>query len=224
MFSWRQTAKNATSMQGERSQAFGQVLDCARKGEKEALSTLYRHFLPGVFGYIAARIPDRSTAEDLTSDVFVKMVEGIQKVRASNEARFAAWLFQVARLTVAGYYRKQKQEPALVTFEAENWEGEAALANHPDSDPVRRAEAREDWCAVVQAINTLTEDQRQVLIGRLILGYNVAMVARMIGKQANTVKVLQFRALRNLHYYFEKHHIQLETLALRQVRKQEEAP
>jgi RNA polymerase sigma-70 factor (ECF subfamily) len=51
---------------------------------------------------------------------------------------------------------------------------------------------------VVKAINALTEDQRQVLVGRLILGYDVATVARMIGKKANAVKALQFRALQRL--------------------------
>jgi RNA polymerase sigma-70 factor (ECF subfamily) len=50
----------------------------------------------------------------------------------------------------------------------------------------------------MQAINMLTEEQRQVLINRLILGYDVATVARMIGKKANAVKALQFRALQSL--------------------------
>ena len=69
----------------------GRQLDEARRGESEALSILYRQFLPGVFGYIATRVPDRATAEDLTSEVFLKMVEGIGQLRASDEAGFAAW-------------------------------------------------------------------------------------------------------------------------------------
>ena len=71
-------------------------------------------------------------------------------------------------------------------------------ASDPNIDPARRAEARDEWDTVVKAINTLTEEQRQVLIGRLILGYDVATVARMIGKNANAVKALQFRALHSL--------------------------
>jgi RNA polymerase sigma-70 factor (ECF subfamily) len=47
----------------------------------------------------------------------------------------------------------------------------------------------------------LTEEQRQVLIGRLILGYDVATVAKMIGKKANAVKALQFRALQSLQRF-----------------------
>src|SRR2546430_13418064 len=89
-------------------EAISRQLDRARRGESEALSMLYRQFLPGVFGYIAARVPDRTTAEDLTSEVFLKMVEGISHLRATDEAGFVAWLLQIARITVAGYYRDRK--------------------------------------------------------------------------------------------------------------------
>ena len=186
-------------------EAISRQLDRARRGESEALSMLYRQFLPGVFGYMAARVPDRTTAEDLTSEVFLKMVEGISKLRATDETGFAAWLLQIARITVAGYYRKREHLPALVSLEPDSQEEDAAgnsevfLRSYPGQDPAERAETRDEWSAVVNAINMLTEDQRQVLVCRLILGYDVATVARMIGKKANAVKALQFRALQSLH-------------------------
>jgi RNA polymerase sigma-70 factor (ECF subfamily) len=192
-------------------EAFQGQLNRARRGEPEALSALYRRLLPGVFGYIAARVPDRATAEDLTSEVFVKMVEGISHLRASDEAGVAAWIFQIARVTVAGYYRQRERQPAFVPLEPRFWEEETAgenqviRASHPDLDPVRSAEARDEWDSVVQAMNTLTEEQRQVLVGRLILGYDVATVARMLGKKANAIKALQFRALQSLQRVLGKH-------------------
>ncbi len=185
--------------------AMSHQLNQARRGESEALSALYRQFLPGVFGYIAARVPDRSTAEDLTSDVFLKMVEGIGQLRASDEAGFAAWLLQIARLTVAAYYRKRAHLPALVSLEPEDREeaapgnGEALVRVYLGLDPAEIVEIQDEWHSVVNAINALTEEQRQVLVGRFILGYDVATVARMIGKKANAVKALQFRALHSLH-------------------------
>ncbi|MGH2497194.1 MAG: RNA polymerase sigma factor [Ktedonobacteraceae bacterium] len=183
----------------------GPRLEQARRGEPEAQSILYRQFLPGVFAYIAARTPDRATAEDLTSEVFLKMVEGISQLRASDEAGFAAWLLQIARITVAGYYRKRERLPVLVSLEPEDREEEApgnykALVSiYLSVDPAQIVETHETWQSVVDAMNALTEEQRQVLIGRLILGYDVATVARMIGKKANAVKALQFRALQSLH-------------------------
>ncbi len=194
-------------MQGDNRsmEPIGRQLDAARRGESEALSILYRQFLPGVFGYIATRVPDRATAEDLTSEVFLKMVEGIGRLRASDEAGFAAWLLQIARLTVAGYYRKREGAPGLVSLDMQDEEegmpgnGWALPGIYLGVDPADLVETQDEWRRVVDAINTLTEEQRQVLVGRLILGYDVATVARLIGKKANAVKALQFRALHSLH-------------------------
>ncbi|GHO95156.1 RNA polymerase sigma factor [Reticulibacter mediterranei] len=209
------------SEQDERLSTFPSLLNDARQGESEAISVLYRQFLPGIFWYIAARVPDRSIAEDLTSEVFLEMVEGIHKVRAKSEATFASWLFQIARITVAGYYRKREHVPASISLEATPWEeDEASISlptSHPDTDPVRWAEARDEWLAVAQAINALTEEQRQVLVSRLILGYDVTTVAQMVGKKENAVKALQFRALNSLQRLLRKrnsseeasyHHVQ----------------
>ncbi|HZR42209.1 MAG TPA: sigma-70 family RNA polymerase sigma factor, partial [Ktedonobacteraceae bacterium] len=192
----------------------------------EGLSILYHKFLPGVFSYIASRVPDRFTAEDLTSEVFLKMIEGIGQIKATEEARFAAWLLQVARITVADYYRKREKVPVSVSLElpfGEN-EGEGYMlpTNDPHADPVRWSEARDEWQAVVQAINTLTEEQRQVLVCRLIMGYDVATVAQMVGKKTNAVKALQFRALHSLQRLLGKNDLQPEERSYSHAQPQEE--
>lgn len=176
----------------------------AKKRDPEALSVIYRHFITAIYSYVAARVVDRTTAEDLTSEVFLKMVEGIQQVKATNEASFAAWLFQIARITVADHYRKQSKQPLFLSLDLEKLENNdtstsALLAIHPDSDPVYWSEIRSEWQDVVEAINKLTEEQRQVLISRFILGYDLATVAQMLGKNVNAIKALQFRALQTLH-------------------------
>ncbi len=228
MFSWGRPAQSNASHQGDRSSAFTRQLDDARHGEPEALSALYRQFLAGVFGYIVPRVPDRATAEDLTSEVFLQMVEGISRLRATDEAMFAAWILHIARITVAGYYRQRENQPAFVPLESVLWEEEpcgeslSLPANYPDTDPVQWTEARDEWNRVVKAINMLTEEQRQVLIGRLILGYNVATVAQMIGKTPNAVKALQFRALQSLQRLLGKETLFEPTLH-RHAQHQEEA-
>ena len=90
-------------------EAFKSQLDRARGGEPEALSALYRQLLPGVFGYIAARVPDRATAEDLTSEVFMKLVEGISRLRASDEAGVAAWMLRHCRSNNHHYPEQLRQ-------------------------------------------------------------------------------------------------------------------
>lgn len=184
-------------------EAIEDLLEQARQGDTAALSTLYNRFLPGIFGYIAMRVPDRATAEDVTSEVFLQMIEGIHRLKARDEPGFAAWLLRIARIAVASYYRKREKQPAFVSLPGESWEEMQAaslvVSSHlAPGDPAVWMETREEWQQVVQAINMLTEDQRQVLVGRLILGYDVAAVAKIIGKKANAVKALQFRALKSL--------------------------
>ena len=200
MFSWPQPSESEPLPQQEHPHPFDHLLNQARQGDGEALGALYRQFLPGIFGYIAARMPERSLAEDLTSEVFLKMVEGIHKVRTNDEAGFAAWLLRIAQLTVDGYYRGREKQPLLVSLTPiRPTSEEDILATHyADDDPAQIAEIRDEWQSVVQAMNALTEEQRQVLVSRLLLGYDVATVARMLGKKENAVKALQFRALQSL--------------------------
>ena len=187
----------------ERSDSFSYLLDGARRGESEALSILYQQFLPGVSTYIKVRVPEGMT-EDLTAEVFLKMIEGIHRLRASDEAGFISWLLQIARISIADFYRQRRKHPVYIRLEPELWEKEdireawRIFSNHLDTDPVQWAEVREEWDSVVRAINMLTEEQRLVVISRLLLGYNVKTVAARIGKNANAVKALPFRALHSI--------------------------
>lgn len=211
MFSWLRNPARA-SLEAELPEAktpgaktpatFRQVVEQAQRGEAEGVSTLYRHFLPGIFGYIAARVPDRSTAEDLTAEVFLQMIEGIGQLHAREEPQCAAWLFQIARATVARYYRKAEKQPALIVLEAGTVD--RMISSGEGDDPAFQIEVREEWEKVVQAMNGLTEEQRLVLVGRLLLGYDVATVATMIGKKINAVKALQFRALKSLQRFLKQ--------------------
>lgn len=190
---------------GPDAPAFAEILQSARSGDSERLCLLYRQFLPAVFGYIAARTPNRETAEDLTSEVFLKMLEGIERLRSNEEAGFASWLLQIARITVAGYYRKQARQPVTQPFETllqeEQDEQESALPPSEECcDPLNWLIVHEEWSAVVEAMNRLTEEQRQVLVARLILDYDVATVAKMLDKTVTAIKSLQFRALRRLQH------------------------
>jgi RNA polymerase sigma-70 factor, ECF subfamily len=200
------SACDPQEMVGQNTPVFAEILQWARCGDAEGLSTLYRQFLPTIFGYIAARVPDRDTAEDLTSEVFLKMIEGISRLRSNEEAGFASWLLQIARISVAGYYRKRARQPLIQPFDTltpEEQEETMSLLSPNDAcaDPLDWLVERDEWDAVVEAMNRLTEEQRQVLISRLILEYDVATVAKMLGKTATAIKSLQFRAMQSLQRF-----------------------
>lgn len=177
---------------------FSAVLEHARQRDHNAISRLYKRFLPTVYRYVLARVADPATAEDITADTFYAMLESIGAVRAQDELSFAAWLLGIARNKVAVHFRRGKSAPAFqrdLPVEAE------PFASAEEDDPLIVITARESWTDVVRALNRLTEEQRAVVLYRCVLGYPTEDVAQLLGKQPGTIRALQFRALASLARY-----------------------
>lgn len=157
--------------------AFQDMIKHAKNGDDDAIAYLYDHFFKLVFGYICNRTKDYHTAEDLTSAVFVKMVENICKIRANNEVGFRAWLLKVADRTIAQHFACEKIKCV-------------PLEEAPEIPCVTEKQS-----AVTEAFNKITEEQKQVLDGTVILGYKAEEFGRLSGKKASAVRSLQFRGL-----------------------------
>jgi RNA polymerase sigma-70 factor (ECF subfamily) len=171
MVTWQQTTN------AQEAYLFCDTLKCAKSGNVDAIAYLYHHFHKCVFGYIFGCVKDRQTAEDLTSDVFLKMVERVHTVRSSNEAGFRAWLLKVAKTTIAQHLAREKIKYV-------------PLEEAPEFPCVT-----EKLSVVAEAFDSITEEQKQAIDGTIILGYDAETVGRMMGKKANTVRGLQFRGL-----------------------------
>ncbi len=172
--------------------SFDRVLHQARARDPEALSLLYRRFLPVVYRFLLARVGAVPVAEDLTSETFFAIMEGIGGVRAQDELGFATWALGIARNKLAQHFRrlKSRRESPLTFPEA----AEPPTTAEAD-DPLLVITARESWAEVVAALNLLTPDQRTVLLHRCILGESTDAVAQLMGKPPNAIYGLQFRAL-----------------------------
>lgn len=179
---------------------FEQALDRARAADSYALSLLYRRFLPVVYRYTLAQVADPHIAEDLTSETFFAVVEGIRQARARDELSFAAWVLGIARRRVALRLRQTRSRPSASLNALEDGPAYAAtiVAGADQGDPLRIITARESVSEVVNALNRLTEEQRAVVLYRGVLGYSVEEVAQLLGKQPGAVRALQFRALASL--------------------------
>ena len=187
------------------SEPFEEVLQRSREADHQALSLLYRRFLPVVYRYILVRIGDPHYAEDLTSDTFFAMVEGITGTRASDELSFAAWLLGIARNKVAMHFRRLRTR-------VEVWQDELASSSADiqavgdEDDPLTIITARESWATVADALARLTEEQRTVVLYRCVLGFSTEDVATLLEKRPKAIRALQSRALASLarHLGIEK--------------------
>jgi RNA polymerase sigma factor (sigma-70 family) len=120
------------------------------------------------------------------------MVEQIARVRATEELGFAAWLLQVARNKELMYFRARRSRPVPVYGVPDEF---PLYTRAEEADPLDVLTARESWSDVVAALNTLTEEQRAVVLYRCVLDYSAEEVGVLLGKQAGAVRALQFRAL-----------------------------
>jgi RNA polymerase sigma-70 factor (ECF subfamily) len=157
---------------------------------------LYRRFMPVVYRYVLARVGTVPAAEDVTSETFFAVIDSIASMRAQDELTFAAWVLGIARNKVAMHFRRLRS--GELGSESLLEEDEQPVATAGAGDPLAVITARESWAEVVAALNKLTEDQQAVVLYRCVLGYSTDEVAKLLQKQPNAIRVLQFRALASL--------------------------
>ena len=156
-----------------------------QKRDPEAWAEVYEKYFSRVYRYIALRVGDRTEAEDLAGQVFLKALESISSFNWRG-VPVSAWLFRIAHNQVIDHWRTDK---AKLHSLLEEW-----LVSD-DMDPVLEAERSLDIRQVVQAVGQLTQAQREVIELRFAGELSTAEVAKVLGKSQGAVKVLQHSAL-----------------------------
>jgi RNA polymerase sigma-70 factor (ECF subfamily) len=157
----------------------------AQQGNQNALVEIYDLFYQSVFTYIFHRVSDQEIAEDLTSEVFVRMVDKIKNFNPQGRP-ILAWLYTIARNLTIDFYRSHRDAESLSS-------NEDLIAE--DRSPYQVVEERLAQEALGRALGCLTEDQRWVVILKFIEGRDIAEVATILGKNERAVRSLQHRAL-----------------------------
>lgn len=170
--------------QGERD-----IVDAARAGDEAALAELYNLYFPRVYRYILARMGNPYDAEDLTEEVFLRVLDAIERFQW-REAPFSAWLFRIAHNAVISQRRKEG---------ARGRSSPLSEALPVDSQgPEEMVENRLALNEIMRAAETLPEAQRRVIGFRFAAGLSVAETARAMGKGEGNVKVIQHKAIAKL--------------------------
>ena len=161
------------------------LLKRAKIYDPVALTELYDRYAPKMYTYIYRRVSDAALAEDLTSELFLRMLRAIRNEQAWRDS-FAAWLYRIAHNLVVDHYRRRPPTPSLPL-------GEVLIA--PDDDP---AAAVEDTLACERlqaAISCLTPEQQEVLALRFGEGLTARETAQVLRKTTGSVEALQHRAV-----------------------------
>ncbi len=169
-------------------------VESRRDNTMEAFSAIYNKYFSKIYRYILFRVADEKTAEDLTSQVFMKAWEKIDQYEPTG-AQFVTWLFTIARNTTIDHYRTQKETVTL-----ENSLKEPSNCLSPEEESVSHFEKE----SLRKAIQCLTREQQNVVILKFINGMSTEEIASQLGKRAGTVRALQMRALQSLSRQMEK--------------------
>ena len=165
------------------------IIDAAIAGDEAALAELYNLYFPRVYRYILARMGNPFDAEDLTEEVFLRVLDAIGRFQW-REAPFSAWLFRIAHNAVISQRRKEgargRSSPLSEALPVDSQGPEEMVAN--------RLVLNE----VMKAADTLPEAQRRVIGYRFAAGLTVAETARAMGKGEGNVKVIQHKAIAKL--------------------------
>ena len=165
-----------------------QALDGLQKLDAQAIGAVYDQYFTEIYRYVRYRINDDSVAEDVASDVFVRLLEASQK-RQGPQSSLKGWLIATASHAVNDYLRRQYRRPTEALSDSLPDRG-ASVASEVDS--------REQNRMVQSAYAGLTAEQQHVLALRFGQGYSIEETAAHLKKNINAVKALQFRALASL--------------------------
>lgn len=167
-------------------EGFPQVLAAAQAGAEWGWQRLYASVAGGVRGYLAAQ--GAQDADDLTGEALLHLVRGIDRF-VGDEAAFRSWVFLVAHHRLIDERRRNRRRDHVL--------GRLALQDRPDSPDGEVLDRLwpEEWA---QRLELLSDDQRTVLLLRVVAGLSADEVGAIVGKSPGAVRVMQHRAVLRL--------------------------
>ena len=157
----------------------------------EAFRTLYRHYFPRVYAYVAYRVTSKQDAEDLTSDIFLKVVEAIRGFEYRGAGSFAAWVFRIATNTIQQFYRVDGRRDALML-------DDVAHLRSVDPLPDEAFALKEQASALRAGIATLSPRRQEIVTLRFFAGLRNQEIAAVLNLDERTVASHLSRALEDL--------------------------
>ena len=160
----------------------------AARGDATAFLALYERYFPKVQRYVRIRVAERAACEDITSDVFLRVLRGLPEFRGSGS--FAAWLFRIAQNAVRSHYRLERSVPL----------DEAMLVAIPDAgpDPPEEAMRRERLQQLRRVLSALEPEQQNLLALRYGAELDSGEIGEVLGKSAVAVRVALHRTVAEL--------------------------
>lgn len=166
--------------------------------DPEAFDGLYLLYADRIYRFLLARLGDGEIAEEVTAQVFLRLIEKIEQYEIApkdNTAIFTAWFYRLAYNKMIDVLRRQKHRRQVSITYAE------AIPHHQSMNEA--VEAKIEFEQIMDKVQLLNEQQRQVIHLRFIDGLSIAETAIIMQKSEGAIKALQHRSLESLRRYLE---------------------
>jgi RNA polymerase sigma-70 factor (ECF subfamily) len=167
----------------------------AQAGNSEAFGQLYDAYMERIYRFVYFRVEDQQTAEDITSQVFLKAWNSLDWFDF-NRTPYLAWLYTVAHNAVIDHYRTRKATAALDDVQLSQQDYAEVVENEIDLTAEMKT--------IKAAMQTLTDDQQKVLTLKFIEGMSNSEIAHHLGKREGAIRALQMRGLQALARQLEE--------------------
>lgn len=158
----------------------------AQTGDRAAAETLYERYYLDIFTYLYYRVSDKSTAEQFSTEVFVRMIRELPQF-TNHKITFLAWLYEIARELVNE--KKPTYQPELIPPDMEG--SEFDLGNQSANRSFKLA------------IRHLNDEEKSIIVHRLVEGKSVKDLMKITKQSERAIQSLQHRALLSLHNALE---------------------
>jgi RNA polymerase sigma-70 factor (ECF subfamily) len=155
----------------------------AKEGDRDAVRFLYIRYSDNVYGYIRSIVRDEKDAEDITQQVFLKLMTVITRYEECG-VPFSGWLLRVARNAALDHLRRHRAIPTEDVT--------ATYGGHSDDESLDRARS------LRTALDALPEEQRNVVVMRHVIGLTPPEIAEQMGRSESSIHGLHHRGRRAL--------------------------
>ncbi len=183
------------------------LIDQYISGNEEALSQLITRHQSKLFGFIYSKINDRDVADDIFQDTFIKVIHTLKNKNYNEEGKFLPWVMRIAHNLIIDYFRKNNRMPMQRETE------EYSVFNYMIDNSLNMESfmiASQIEVDIQKLIETLPDDQREVVSLRIYQDMSFKEIAEITGVSINTALGRMRYALLNLRKNIEKNQIVLE--------------
>jgi RNA polymerase sigma-70 factor, ECF subfamily len=161
------------------------LVTAVQNGDLSCFGEIYDQTVEQIFRFVYFKTGERAIAEDLTQNVYLKALEKINQLKGNGS--FTAWLYAIARNVIADYYRSKNKTISLQLI------GEIA-----DSGNGHNIESKETLEETLKALETLNEEEREVIVLHCVEEYSFEEIAKLTKKSPGALRILKHRALGKL--------------------------